>query len=45
MMLTLDSIVTAVEQYHPQADTDLIRRAYLFAAEAHKHQKRKSGIP
>ena len=45
MMLTIDSVITAVEQYHPQADTDLIRRAYLFAAEAHKHQKRKSGIP
>ena len=45
MMLTIDSVITAVEQYHPQADTKLIRRAYLFAAEAHKHQKRKSGIP
>ena len=45
MMLTIDSVVTAVKQYHPQADADLIRRAYLFAAEAHKHQKRKSGIP
>ena len=45
MMLTIDSVITAVEQYHPQADTELIRRAYLFAAEAHKHQKRKSGIP
>ena len=45
MMLTLDSVITAVEQYHPQADTELIRRAYLFAAEAHQHQKRKSGIP
>ena len=45
MMLTIDSVITAVEQYHPQADTDLIRRAYHFAAEAHKHQKRKSGIP
>ena len=45
MMLTIDSVVAAVEQYHPQADTDLIRRAYHFAAEAHKHQKRKSGIP
>ena len=45
MTLTIDSVITAVEQYHPQADTDLIRRAYHFAAEAHKHQKRKSGIP
>ena len=45
MILTIDSVIAAVEQYHPQADTDLIRRAYLFAAEAHQHQKRKSGIP
>jgi GTP pyrophosphokinase len=45
MMLTIDSVVAAVQQYHPQADTDLIRHAYEFAAEAHKHQKRKSGIP
>ena len=45
MMLTIDSVIAAVEHYHPQADTGLIRRAYLFAAEAHKHQKRKSGIP
>ena len=44
-MLTIDSVITDVEQYHPQADTDLIRRAYHFAAEAHKHQKRKSGTP
>ena len=45
MMLTIDSVIAAVERYHPRADTDLIRRAYHFAAEAHKHQKRKSGIP
>ena len=44
-MLTIDSVVAAVEQYHPQADTDLIRQAYEFAADAHRHQKRKSGIP
>ena len=44
-MLTIDSVVTAVEQYHPQADTGLIRQAYEFAADAHRHQKRKSGIP
>ena len=45
MILTIDSVIAAVEQYHPQADTDLVRRAYFFAAEAHQHQKRKSGIP
>lgn len=44
-MLTIEALVTAVEQYHPQADTALIRRAYELAAEAHKTQKRKSGLP
>lgn len=44
-MSTIESLITEVEQYHPQADTALIRRAYEVAAEAHKEQKRKSGIP
>jgi GTP pyrophosphokinase len=44
-MLTINTLIDAVEQYHPQADTDLLCRAYAFADEAHKDQKRKSGIP
>jgi GTP pyrophosphokinase len=43
--LTIDDVIAAVEQYHPKADLDLIRRAYTFGAEAHKEQKRLSGIP
>ena len=43
--LTIDDVIAAVEQYHPKADFDLIRRAYAFGAEAHKEQKRHSGIP
>src|SRR3989440_886804 len=43
--LTIDDVIAAVEQYHPKADFDLIRRAYAFGAEAHKEQKRRSGIP
>src|SRR5262245_10956963 len=43
--LTIDDVIVAVEQYHPKADFDLIRRAYAFGAEAHKEQKRHSGIP
>src|SRR5215470_9370777 len=42
---TIDEVITAVEQYHPKADFDLIRRAYVFGAEAHKEQKRLSGVP
>ena len=36
--LTIDDVIVAVEQYHPKADFDLIRRAYAFGAEAHKEQ-------
>src|ERR671937_557713 len=43
--LTVDDVIAAVEQYHPKADFDLIRRAYAFGAEAHKEQTRRSGIP
>jgi len=43
--LTIEDVIVAVEQYHPRADFDLIRRAYAFGAEAHKEQKRRSGIP
>jgi GTP diphosphokinase / guanosine-3',5'-bis(diphosphate) 3'-diphosphatase len=44
-MTSIDEIVTAVEQYNPKADLNLIRQAYAFSAEAHKEQKRLSGIP
>ena len=42
---TIDEVIAAVEQYHPKADFGLIRRAYVFGAEAHKEQKRLSGVP
>ncbi len=42
---TIDDVIRAVEQYHPKADFAMIRRAYEFGAEAHKEQKRQSGIP
>jgi len=42
---TIDDVIAAVEQYHPKADFALIRHAYAFGAEAHKEQKRRSGIP
>ena len=42
-MTDIGSIIKRVESYNPQADIELIRRAYEFAAEAHKEQKRETG--
>ena len=41
--VTIDMILEAVKSYQPNADTDLIRRAYELADAAHKGQKRVSG--
>ncbi len=44
-MVRLTDIVDSVRGYQPQADLDLIHRAYVFAAEKHEGQLRKSGDP
>src|SRR5215813_7513869 len=42
-MIRIEDIVEKVQKNHPQADLDLLRRAYLFSAREHKGQKRASG--
>ncbi|MCM3872285.1 MAG: bifunctional (p)ppGpp synthetase/guanosine-3',5'-bis(diphosphate) 3'-pyrophosphohydrolase, partial [Pyrinomonadaceae bacterium] len=42
-MIRIEDIVEKVASNHPQADLDLLRRAYLFSAREHKGQKRASG--
>src|SRR5256886_10663066 len=42
-MIRIEEIVENVARNHPQADLDLLRRAYLFSAREHKGQKRASG--
>jgi GTP pyrophosphokinase len=42
-MIRIEDIVEKVRRNHPQADSDLLRRAYLFSAREHKGQKRASG--
>src|SRR2546428_13569624 len=42
-MIRIQDIVDKVRRNHPQADVDLLRRAYLFSAREHKGQKRASG--
>jgi GTP pyrophosphokinase len=41
----LDRIVKATESYNKNPNIELLRKAYAFAYEAHKHQLRKSGAP
>jgi len=38
-------LVERVRRYNPQADEDLLNRAYVFAMKAHGAQKRASGDP
>ena len=44
-MPSIEAIITRVNEYNEEADIELIRRAYDFAAEAHKDQKRLTGEP
>src|SRR5882762_4683539 len=42
-MIRIEDIVEKVGRNHPEADLDLLRRAYFFSAREHKGQKRASG--
>ena len=44
-MIRFEDIVERVERYHPEADLDLLKRAYVFSAMEHRNQHRKSGEP
>ncbi|MBI5511477.1 MAG: bifunctional (p)ppGpp synthetase/guanosine-3',5'-bis(diphosphate) 3'-pyrophosphohydrolase [Deltaproteobacteria bacterium] len=41
----IEDIVEAMLAYHPGANVDLIRRAYMYSAKVHAGQIRKSGEP
>jgi GTP pyrophosphokinase len=45
MVRRFEDIVERVERNHPDADLDLLRRAYVFSAHEHRNQKRRSGEP
>ena len=44
-MIRQYELVEKVKSYDPDADEDLINRAYVFAMKAHGSQKRASGDP
>ena len=43
--LSLDELIKKVLAYNAKADIDFLRRAYDYAAEAHREQRRFSGEP
>ena len=45
MVRRFEDIVERVQEYNPGADLDLLRKAYVFSAREHRHQKRRSGEP
>ncbi len=42
-MIRFEDVERKVERHHPDADLDLLRRAYIYSAKAHKDQVRASG--
>jgi GTP diphosphokinase / guanosine-3',5'-bis(diphosphate) 3'-diphosphatase len=44
-VVRLEQILETLQSYAPDADVDVVMRAYLYAARAHDGQTRKSGEP
>lgn len=44
-MIRFEDVERKVERYHPDANLDLLRRAYIYSAKEHKEQVRASGEP
>lgn len=42
---SLDELIATLTKYHPEANVELVRKAYAFAEKAHEGQLRKSGEP
>ncbi len=45
MKVRYEDIQEKIASYHPEADFELLRRAYVFSAMAHRGQVRRSGEP
>ena len=44
-MIRFEDLEEKVQSYHPNADLELLRKAYVFSAREHKGQVRRSGEP
>ena len=45
MVRRFEDILGRVQEYNPEADLDLLRKAYIFSAREHRDQVRRSGEP
>ena len=45
MVRRFEDILERVQDYNPDADLDLLRKAYIFSAREHRDQVRRSGEP
>lgn len=45
MIAPLEELVAQFKEYNPNADTSMLEKAYRFAQNAHKDQKRETGEP
>ncbi|HXV76434.1 MAG TPA: bifunctional (p)ppGpp synthetase/guanosine-3',5'-bis(diphosphate) 3'-pyrophosphohydrolase, partial [Candidatus Polarisedimenticolaceae bacterium] len=45
MVRRFEDILERVSAFDPGVDQDLLRKAYVFSAREHRHQKRRSGEP
>jgi guanosine-3',5'-bis(diphosphate) 3'-pyrophosphohydrolase len=43
--ITIDNLISKVLSYYPDADIEILKRAYHFSSEAHSSQKRVEGSP
>ena len=44
-MIRINNIIDKISEYHPEADLDIIERAYIYSARVHAGQVRRSGEP
>jgi guanosine-3',5'-bis(diphosphate) 3'-pyrophosphohydrolase len=44
-LIRVNDIIDKISEYHPEADLDMIERAYIYSARVHEGQVRLSGEP
>ena len=44
-MIRVNDILDKISEYNPEADLDIIERAYIYSARVHEGQVRLSGEP
>ena len=45
LLASFEKLASKLSEHRPGDDPELLRRAFAFAAESHKSQKRKTGEP